>query len=62
MVRFAMEKARQMGMQKICLDVTEGNLPAERLYTSMGFVYQKSRRDWYTESEYMDFREFEYGI
>ena len=62
MVRFAMEKARQTGMQKICLDVTEGNLPAERLYTSMGFVYQKSRRDWYTESEYMDFREFEYGI
>lgn len=62
MVRFAMERAKRSGMTKICLDVTDGNLPAERLYTSMGFAYVRSRRDWFTEEEYMDFREFEYKV
>lgn len=62
MVEFAVEAARQKAMACIRLDVTEGNLPAEKLYTGMGFEFEKSRRDWFTEEEYMDFREFSYMI
>ena len=62
MVAFAIGEARRRGMEKICLDVTEGNLPAEKLYASMGFAFVKSRRDWFTEDEFMDFREYEYRV
>lgn len=62
MVAFAIEAARKRGAEKICLDVTEGNLPAERLYASMGFGFVQSRRDWFTDEDYMDFREYEYRV
>lgn len=62
LVRFAFETAGKLGKKKICLDVTDGNLPAEKLYISMGFAYVKTRRDWFTGDDYLDFREFEYVL
>ncbi len=37
MVRFAMEEARRMGCKVIRLDTYVGNLPAQRLYSKLGF-------------------------
>ena len=37
MVRFAMEEARRMGCRVIRLDTYVGNLPAQRLYSKLGF-------------------------
>lgn len=39
-VRFALELARQEGMQSVRLDVIENNLPADMLYTRLGFSFR----------------------
>ena len=62
MVGFAIDFARRRGMGGVRLDVTEGNLPAEKLYTGLGFEYVQTRRDWFTDADYLDFREFIYKI
>lgn len=62
MVRFAIESAARMGAKQLCLDVSNGNLPAERLYTGMGFVYAGNRREWFDENDFMDFRQFTYSL
>lgn len=38
MIRFAKEKARELGMKAITLEVRKSNEPARRLYESEGFV------------------------
>ena len=38
MIRFAKEKARELGIKTITLEVRESNEPARRLYESEGFV------------------------
>lgn len=62
MVRFAIEFAARMGAKRLCLDVTDGNLPAERLYTGMGFAYAGDRREWFADDDFMDFRQFTYSL
>ena len=39
MVQFAIDTARQNQQKVIRLDVLKGNVPAERLYSGMGFCY-----------------------
>ena len=39
LVRFAIEYAKQNHQKAIRLDFLKGNIPAERLYSSMGFKY-----------------------
>ena len=62
LVGFAIDFARRRGMGGVRLDVTEGNLPAEKLYTGLAFEYVQTRRDWFTDADYLDFREFIYKI
>ncbi len=50
MVRFAVEEAKSRGMKAIRLDVLEGNLPAERLYVSEGFVYVDTLQLFYEDT------------
>ena len=39
MVRFVINKANEEGQKAIRLDVLKGNLPAEKLYSGLGFKY-----------------------
>ena len=50
MVRFAVEEAKNRGMKAIRLDVLEGNLPAEKLYVSEGFVYVDTLQLFYEDT------------
>lgn len=39
-VRFSIELARAQGMQSVRLDVIDNNLPADKLYTQLGFSFR----------------------
>ncbi len=62
MVRCAMEIAREQGMKALRLDVLKGNLPAERLYPSLGFVKVKDIKLYYEDTGWMDFVLYEYTL
>lgn len=52
--------ARRQGLKAIRLDVLEGNLPAERAYTRMGFAYRGTLKMFYEDTGWTAFRLFEY--
>ena len=47
LVRFAIEYAKQNHQKAIRLDFLKGNIPAERLYSSMGFKYLHTLQMYY---------------
>ena len=49
-------------MKAIRLDVLKGNAPAERLYTSLGFVYVDTLKLFYEDTGRVDFELYELGI
>lgn len=59
LVRHAQQESRALGCKSLRLDVLEGNLPAERLYTSLGFRYVGPVRTVFSEDDFLDFRMFE---
>ena len=62
MVRFAIGTAKTAGMKAIRLDVLKGNVPAERLYTSLGFVYVDTLKLFYEDTGRVDFELYELGM
>ena len=62
MVRKAIEIARSQGVKAIRLDVLEGNLPAEKTYTKLGFQYRGTVEMFYEDTGWTDFRVFEYVL
>ena len=62
MVRFAIETAKAAGMKAIRLDVLEGNVPAERLYASLGFIYVDTIKLFYEDTGRVDFKLFELDL
>jgi [ribosomal protein S18]-alanine N-acetyltransferase len=48
LVEGALHKARQRGARKMFLEVRDGNLPAFRLYESLGFSVAGRRQNYYT--------------
>lgn len=62
MVSFAIAEAKQQGQKAIWLDVLEGNLPAERLYTGAGFQYVDTLSMYYEDTGWTNFKLFEYRI
>ena len=62
MVRYAIDFARSAGMKAVRLDVLKGNLPAERLYESLGFVYADTVPMFYEDTGWMDFKLYEYTL
>lgn len=59
MVRYAIELARQGEKKAVRLDVLGGNLPAERLYTSVGFRYVQTVSMFYEDTGWADFLLYE---
>lgn len=62
MVQFAIDLARQNEKRAIRLDVLHGNLPAEEMYTSMGFRYVDTIKLFYECTGWADFELYEYLI
>ncbi len=59
LVRFAIEKARAAGQKAIRLDVLAGNVPAERLYPALGFVYLGTIPMFYEDTGWTDYELYE---
>ena len=50
------------GQQKVIrLDVLAGNVPAERLYTGLGFRYVDTLQMYYEDTGWTDYKLYEYG-
>lgn len=62
MVNAAIKLARTEHQKAIRLDVLCGNLPAERLYTGMGFCYRETQSMFYEDTGWTDFLLFEYPV
>lgn len=62
MVRTVIEAARENGIKTIRLDVLEGNLPAEKAYTGLGFVYRDTLKMFYEDTGWTNYRLFEYAV
>lgn len=62
MVHYAIKQAEEAGMKAIRLDVLTGNVPAEKLYTGMGFSYVDTLKLFYEDTGRVEFRLFEYRI
>ena len=59
MVRWAIRLAHKQQIQAIRLDVLSGNLPAEKVYTRLGFQYRGTIRMYYEDTGWTDYRIFE---
>lgn len=59
MVCWAIEEAKRQHMKAIRLDVLKGNVPAEKLYPSLGFKYITTERTYYDDLDWMDFLVYE---
>lgn len=59
MVRRAVDVARENNVKTIRLDVLEGNVPAEKTYTKMGFVYLDTIQMFYEDTGWTNYKLFE---
>ena len=59
LVRFAIEYAKQNHQKAIRLDFLKGNIPAERLYSSMGFKYLHTLQMYYQDTGLTDYELYE---
>lgn len=60
MVRSVIEAAAGMAVRTIRLDVLEGNLPAEKAYTRLGFRFVDVLQMYYEDTGWTNYRLFEY--
>nr|WP_300307305.1 GNAT family N-acetyltransferase [uncultured Anaerostipes sp.] len=62
MVQKVINTAREQKIKTIRLDVLEGNIPAEQVYTQMGFVYCSTIKMFYEDTGWTNYRLFEYIV
>ena len=62
MVRKVIKTAHEQKIKAIRLDVLAGNIPAERVYTQMGFAYRGTAAMFYEDTGWTDYRLFEYIV
>lgn len=62
MVKYAIETAKQNDQKVIRLDVLKGNVPAERLYTGLGFRYLHTLSMFYEDTGWTDFELYELAL
>lgn len=62
LVRFALDTARENRQKAVRLDVLKGNLPAERLYASMGFQLLHTLPMYYADTGWTDYELYEYPL
>jgi len=54
--------AKERGIKAIRLDVLEGNLPAEKTYTSVGFSFVETLQMFYEDTGWTNFKLYEYDL
>ncbi|WP_343253072.1 N-acetyltransferase [Ligaoa zhengdingensis] len=62
MVDKAFEVAKRNHQKAIRLDVLEGNLPAEKLYTGLGFQYMHTLKMFYEDTGWTNYKLYEYAL
>lgn len=62
LTQYALDEARSKGLKAVRLDVLEENIPAERAYTRVGFVYRGTVRMFYEDTGWTNYRLFEYVL
>lgn len=62
MVEKAISLAKTTGQKALRLDVLSGNLPAEKLYTGMGFQYRNTTTMYYEDTGWTNFLLYEYPL
>lgn len=62
MVLKVIEMARQNHIKAVRLDVLEGNLPAEKAYTKLGFKYLDTIQMFYEDTGWTNYMAYEYII
>lgn len=62
MVQKVIEIAHENNIKTIRLDVLEGNIPAERAYTKMGFMYLDTIRMFYEDTGWTNYKMFEFIV
>ena len=62
MVQEVIELAHKNQIKTIRLDVLGGNLPAEKAYTKMGFLYLDTIQMFYEDTGWTDYKLFEYIV
>lgn len=62
MVLAVIKMARQNHMKTVRLDVLEGNLPAEKAYTKIGFQYLDTIQMFYEDTGWTNYMAYEYII
>ncbi len=60
MVKQVIIHAKKENIKTIRLDVLEGNLPAEKVYTKVGFRYVDTIRMFYEDTGWTNYRLYEY--
>lgn len=62
MVHHVIETARRSPVKTIRLDVLAGNIPAERVYTKLGFACLDTIPMYYADTGWTNYRLFEYIV
>lgn len=62
MVKEALQIAVNNDQKAVRLDVLGGNIPAERLYTGLGFKYMKTLKMYYEDTGWTDYELYEYVL
>lgn len=62
MVQEVLRKAHEQHIKTVRLDVLEGNLPAEKAYTKLGFQYLDTIRMFYEDTGWTNFKVYEYIV
>ena len=62
MVLHAIETAKENHQKVIRLDVLKGNVPAEKLYSGMGFQYLRTVPMFYEDTGWKEFELYEYAL
>lgn len=62
MVQKVIEIAGENHIKAIRLDVLEGNIPAEKAYTKLGFVYRDTIQMFYEDTGWTNYRLFEFVV
>ena len=62
MVREVIKMAHENSIKAIRLDVLEGNIPAEKVYTKMGFIYLDTLQMFYEDTGWTNYKLFEFIV
>lgn len=62
MVKKVFEIAADSHQKAIRLDVLKGNIPAEKLYTKLGFQYMDTLQMYYKDTGWTDYELYEYVL